>query len=236
MQINDITNTKIITEASILDYVRAATTKASAPGLSSMSWDQRASALSRDKAVQDLAAAILRQWQNKVYQLSKVAGVPDPVTGQTTVPAQEYGRQLSDFVDKTLLQGAYKYLDSTSKQRVDTALRDIIANKDNGKALAQSFAKLTPITTTAIQSTRQKPRQGMPAPAGAQPAGAQPAGAQSGQASPGAAAVQAALNNIPGADFQNLVKALKQHTRGRVPDPNDPVLTQFLTGLGLTVS
>ena len=153
--------------------------------MAGMSWDQRANALARDNQVRDAALVALNDWQARTYQLAQVAGKKDPQTGQPITTAagapvindREYQRQLLDFVDQKLLQGSYRYLDQTSKTRVNAAMQAITAAKDNPSNLQTEFLKLLPVTTTAIQTSQisqpgTNPRAQATAASGAQ-AGAQ---------------------------------------------------------------
>jgi hypothetical protein len=238
MQIHEVTHVSdVITEAGIWDYVKAATMAKQQPGLANMPLDQRAAAIARDTAVQNLAKVALNQWNAKVYQLSKVASTPDPATGQPVIDKTEYAKQLQDFVDRNLLQGSYKYLDSASKQRVEAIKREIIAGQNDPQKLQQAFASLTPITTTAIQTTKVGGGGGYsgggPTGAGGQAGGAAAQAQTQGQLPPKVREIQAVWDNMNRADKDALINAVRRNTSGRAAATADQALNQLLTNLGI---
>ena len=235
MQIHQITKSQLITEAGIMDYIK---TIRAPQGMAGMSWDQRASTMARDSAVQNAAQAALKQWQGRAYQLLKVAGKPDPQDPtKTTVDPTEYGRQLSAFIDRVLLQGAYKYLDGASRQRVDAVQREIIAAKDNPKNLEQAFMKLLPITTTAIQTSRTT-GGGYGGAAGGKKPQTAAAQQQTGQVAQPVQAVRdlwSQASSLAGRD--NFAKGLYRNSGGTARSTGNAVIDDFLANsVGIRLS
>ena len=241
MQIHEVTHVQnFLTEAGIWDYVKAATMAKQQPGLANMPLDQRAAAIARDTAVQNLAKVALNQWNARVYQLSKVASTPDPATGKPVIDKTEYAKQLQDFVDRNLLQGSYKYLDSASKQRVEAIKREIIDSQNDPQKLQQAFASLTPITTTAIQTTRAGGTggygRGGPTGAGGQGGGTANQAQTQGQLPPKVRDIQAVWDGINRADRDALINAVRRSTSGHASATSDQALNQLLTNLGIRLS
>jgi len=86
---------------------------------------------------QGVAKAAMQQWNNKVIQLTQAAG------GQPVDPA-EYENQLADFVERVMLR-SYKIADMEpqSQQRIEQAIGQVVAGRNDRRALAPAFEKLT---------------------------------------------------------------------------------------------
>lgn len=142
MQINEITLAQL-NEAGILDTVRAAVSKD--PALASLPFAQRVQRISQDRALLNLSAAILPQWNN--YTVDLIRG-----NGNQPLTPEQYSAGLQNFVEKFILKDKLSNFEPQAQQTVAAAIQDVTKNKDDKKTLADSFGRLIPAVMTASTS------------------------------------------------------------------------------------
>lgn len=249
MQIHELTT---LTEAGIIDYIKAAVNKD--PNLAGMSVSQRAQALQNNQVIKQLGEVLTQQWLAKAAILQKQAAAqPQQFQAQTPTQAGQpnnrvqiapdvYKKYLLDFVNKTVFRNQMRYLDASSRAQVDKNINDIVASKDTPQALLPLFqdlaqtASITMMSSMGSQSSTATPAAGQPAGPGTPAA---KTNTQSATAKvPSAASVKRDLESIgarfPGRDaLQQTIEQL--HGESRVSKTDNAYANALLQLLGFTV-
>jgi len=222
MQIYDITNRKQqLTEASFTDYVKAAFTKD--PNMANLPLDQRAAAMMKDTAMQNVAKLALQQWQSKVLTLIR-ANQNMPITDR------EYTDNLKDFIEKTLLQKPLTTLDQLSRQRLGVQINNVLASRNDPKKLQQTFQELAVNTAAARQDPTRVGRQYAQAAAQAPTGSAQAGSAQ--QTSP--LIKRFMQSTVNASQLAGLQQFLAQNVQGGiVRSTGNAVVDAFINHLGV---
>lgn len=108
--------------------------------------------------IQNLANAAFKQWTNKTLQLLQASG------GQP-IDEKDYKNHLTDFVQKVMLGNkSIDTLDATSKPRIQKALDDVVAGRNDRQKLPTAFKELvTQATAARVEPSKAQTQGGIQA-------------------------------------------------------------------------
>jgi hypothetical protein len=133
MQIHEITHKQRLDEVDIIGGIKGA--------VAGFQQSQQQRQVQQNTAA--LAKTALQQWNNKVIQLTQAAG------GQP-VDEKEYKTYLTDFVQKVMLGNkSIDNLDAASKPRIQKAIDDVVAGRNDRNKLSSTFNELVTQATVA---------------------------------------------------------------------------------------
>lgn len=136
MQIHELTQKLTqLSEANVLDYVKAISTKDPALRNPNLTVSQRAQAISQNKQLNQMATKAYQAWNQKYAQLMKVNG------GQPLSPG-EYAAELKAFVEQVLLPKYIPYNSLSNKIQLDAAINNAVAKSNTPAALSQAFQRI----------------------------------------------------------------------------------------------
>lgn len=245
MQIHELTK---LTEAGIIDYVKAAMSKD--PNLAGMSVTQRAQAIQNNTVIKQLGEVLTQQWMSKVailqkqavaqpqqFQAQAAAGQPK---GRAQIDPAVYKKYLVDFVNKTVFRNQMRYLDASSRAQVDNDIDSIVASKDNPQSLLPLFQNLAQTASLTMMTTPGSQNVTAPGTAQTNKSSAQPpaAATKSAATAPSAASVKRDFESVgvrfPGREaLQQTIEQL--HGDSRVSKTDNAYANAILQLMGFTV-
>lgn len=140
MEIHEITKLGFLTEAGLLDTIKAKFS--SDPALAGLSTQQRVAQMARDSQTRAVAKAALQSWNARVVNLMR-ANNNQPLT------PQQYQNNLRAYVDKVVFGDNLEGVDPNIKNNIDQLILNASSKSANPADFEKAFEQLMIVSTAA---------------------------------------------------------------------------------------